>query len=390
MSGPRDRDNRDTDPSSTSGPVAEQIEQLRHELLGDLRSQERWIRDRHAETVENQRDHRHQVQAEIDRRLGRRNLLTALAFVTVAVIGYWSMYTLLQSSVMSQIERRIDDEFATERIRETIGSSAEAAASSHAGKIISDQVAPAVEDARKTVTEMTENARRVIDEEVIPSANAARDTATQVTASLKQSEAELQHFITTTKQEYREDLESLRTEVSLLNALNRVRTLRAEAVEGSAASYETLEELRGDKDQRVANEARGAFLEVHNVIYGSRRGHLNEFSIPRGDGSRVADKDLSTDELLEMLRAPEIWPYRARAAGLLASRREYRVIEALFEAYAQDENLWVRGEAIRALRSLAGAPHTLAISQVRRHLDQNEDRLRKELTPPPAVGAEKK
>lgn len=388
-----DQRDEQSEPSITRAQLETEIGDLRKELLAEIRRHETWVRDRdasltgvvrdHRSAIEGEfRDHQRYTEKEISGRFHRQSLLGAAAFVLVAGFFWWEIGSSLEKTATDQIEKRLDDEFSTDRIRETVAN----AASGRAEEIIETRIEPvvgsaeaAVQQASASVKKGTEDLRAFISETKRTYTAELQTLRDEITSAAQTGERDLRTFIDETKETYSEELESLRHELALLKAVNEVRILRARAIEGEAAAYSKLRLAGRDGNEAVAMEVKAAIMDVHNMLYGTRRGHLFPVQHKRRDGTSALDTELNTDELLECLVIHQFWAARGRCASLLVSHREYRVLPTLFEAFRSDENMWVRGEALRALRSLANVTNTISVPVVQLDLRKNDESLREQL-----------
>jgi hypothetical protein len=91
-------------------------------------------------------------------------------------------------------------------------------------------------------------------------------------------------------------------------------------------------------------------------VSGNRVSGISIWKLNPDSSQGATNEKMATTDLIGLFRLNmgQVWTYRARAAQLLAGRREAIVPPALLEAMNHDPNLWVRRAALESFQGLAG------------------------------------
>lgn len=130
-----------------------------------------------------------------------------------------------------------------------------------------------------------------------------------------------------------------------------IQKLQNMALDGDVGAYETLKSYPSD-DPELAERAKSAVLAIKGFYIGKTKIKGLKLHRTKEDGSRVQEDAFETSWLLQDLERNPHWKIRARAAQLLAKRKEPGVPEALLNAMENDVNLWVRKEALDSFENV--------------------------------------
>ena len=238
-------------------------------------------------------------------------------------------------------------------------------------KITKDQVGVAKEQVKETRTKRIE-ADKVLDEAraILLTANEASEKADSVLATANTKVEKLRQRVekadkslntfTEKQKKLSKDVKNLKTELTTeikkLKERNEIVTLADAAIALSkAASYEELmRRFRKLKENdELYNIALSSILRIKDhYLFSSRVGQI-DLILVKSDGTKIKNDKLTTENLINALQGDQKWPWRAKAAILLRSRKEKGVPEILIK-YMGDESLDVRRECIRAFGILTG------------------------------------
>jgi len=266
----------------------------------------------------------------------------------VAGIAWWSTITPVRKIVTD----RLNQEFASENIRVLISDAARQAAQAQSKQLIEGTLRPATEQALQEIKrqreEVTNSAQHLQNE-----TNAAiAQIRKEITDQANQDKAAMQNL----RQEYSKSLSDLRVLVAYQEQLKDIELLKNAAIDGDVSSFYKLAPYDSpDRSLIVAAEA--AAMQVKIMYISATRTKATTIFLNNPDGSRgLADQKIPTQTLIHdfLWNQKQPWAGRAKAAEVLADRREEDVPVALLAAMQSDPNLWVRRTAFRSCSQLTG------------------------------------
>jgi hypothetical protein len=244
---------------------------------------------------------------------GGFSVLTVVSVVTLV----WQFRTLW-SAGMSRLEtvlnKRIDAEFKTERIQNTVTKVAEKQAAS----LLRDAVQPKIDSFDAFLRSLTEQNKANFD--------------------------------------------AINGELAILRERNRLMQLYDRAVnEADRKALEELMKIQDEPTNPLAALAGSLVLQVKNFyLFGTRLGDyqlvihrfgLSDIELPSAAHS---PESYSVDDLISGLRHDEDWHARAKCADLLGSRKVKSVPDELLRAAKTDKNLEVVRNALRSFCEVTG------------------------------------
>lgn len=214
-----------------------------------------------------------------------------------------------------------------------------------------------------------ENAQAILNrlKEVENSATNTKNSLITIQEKASQTATELQNLI---EQE---------------NKKFEIQKLQNRALDGDVDAYETLKSYPSD-DSELVERAKSAVLAIKGFYIGKTKIKTLKLHRTKEDGSRVEEDDFDTSWLLQDLERHPHWKIRARAAKLLAKRKEPGVPEALLNAMETDTNLWVRKEALDSFESVtefkASDVFQFETGSPRRWYEMNREKVQSQLKKP--------
>lgn len=163
-----------------------------------------------------------------------------------------------------------------------------------------------------------------------------------------------------------------------------IARLQNAGINGDRDAYEELRDYSAD-DPDLRERASVAAKSVKRFYIGATR--IKGVTLHRTNPEErdTEEEDFRTSWLLEDLRAHAKWLVRARAAHLLARRKEIGVPEALLDAMDQDANLWVAKEALESFASVTGFKKSDVFEwesgEPRRWFEENREDVISKLSP---------
>lgn len=211
-----------------------------------------------------------------------------------------------------------------------------------------------------------ENAQTILNrlKEVENSAENTKYNLITVQEKASQTATELKHLIEQENKKY------------------EIQRLQNMALDGDVGAYETLKNYPSD-DQELAERAKAAVLAIKGFYIGKTKIKGLKLHRTKENGSRVQEDELETSWLLQDLQRNPHWRIRARAAQLLAERKESGVPEALLRSMENDINLWVRKEALDSFEKVtefkASDVFQFETGSPRRWYEMNKEKVQSQL-----------
>lgn len=154
------------------------------------------------------------------------------------------------------------------------------------------------------------------------------------------------------------------------------------ALDGDVGAYEALKSYPSD-DQELAERAKAAVLAIKGFYIGKTKIKGLKLHRTKENGSQIQEDDFETSWLIQVLEQNPHWKIRARAAQLLAKRKEPGVPEALLRSMENDINLWVRKEALDSFEKVtefkASDVFQFETDSPRRWYKMNKDKIQNRL-----------
>jgi hypothetical protein len=123
----------------------------------------------------------------------------------------------------------------------------------------------------------------------------------------------------------------------------------------SRSAYEELLEILNDpRDASLQLAAKSEVTRVNHAFMNSARIAGVTLSVQGTGDTNIEEPDFTTRDLIDFLIDDPDWRFRARAAQLLAEKKEIGVPEALLDVMKNDENLEVFKHAVRAFEAVTG------------------------------------
>ncbi|MGE5197381.1 MAG: HEAT repeat domain-containing protein [Deltaproteobacteria bacterium] len=192
-------------------------------------------------------------------------------------------------------------------------------------------------------------AQENIKKEILPEIEVAKESAAKEFTEFKS-------YLENEKAQLGQEYATLATQVEVLKTRNRLAQLANVAIsEGSRQALQELEDIAGDPNK--ADLAEVANAEVMRVkAFFATTSRLKEQTVKynNSEGIVIVDDKIPTATLISDLRDNPDWRVRAKFAELLAIRNEEGVAQALLEAAASDENLYVMKAALEAFATVTG------------------------------------
>lgn len=237
-------------------------------------------------------------------------------------------------SVRKSVNIRLNEEFQTPRIQQTVSDAAAA------------------------------QSKTLMDQRITPEVRRIRD---QTAADLRKFQDFLHGYETNYKTDFDKLskttgasealVQSLREQIEIISLRNRVAELGDAAItDGDRSSFDVLNNVADDPAQTA--EARklnfSEALQVKKFWIGINRIKAQQFTWRGSDGKPMEENQLSTCDLLRELQNSGIWQVRAKAAQLLSDHHEVGVPEGLLAAIKSDRNLHVVADAVHSFGSVTG------------------------------------
>jgi hypothetical protein len=309
--------------------------------------------------------HKTKVETEINKRL------VGLSVVGLVVVGFgwWSVSRPIRQSV----QERLDREFASDNIRSLISAAALRAAQSQTSEMMESTLKPAVSEAMKQIQQQNDAVKTFTEQF---RQRSERDMG-QIKGEVDQERKDERKSLDELRTEYTKQINDLGPLVRFQEKLKEIDLLKNRAIDGEFGAYSQLIGYKSeDKDLTTASQT--AIIEVKEPYLVGKRTTGVSIWLVNSDGSHgLTDESIPTAMLIStfLLNNSQQWLFRARAAELLASKREQGVAEALLRATQSDSNLWVRRAALQSFQSLTGyqPPDVLGFDGAAEWWEKNND-----------------
>lgn len=250
-------------------------------------------------------------------------------FGLISAITILWQFAALWNAGMSQLQttlnKRIDEEFKTERIQKTIAD----VAKQQAGSLLRDSVQPQIDKVRS-------------------------ETEAKV--------ASFDAFLKALREQNKANFGTLNSELGTLKERNRLMQLADRAVnDGDRKALDELMKIKADPQNPLVGLAGSLIFQVKNFyLQGTKLGDyklvLNRFGLADTQmlGNPPAPESYSVGDLIFGLQDGADWRVRAKSADLLGTRRTKSVPEALLVAVKTDGHLEVVRNALRSFVMITG------------------------------------
>ena len=166
-----------------------------------------------------------------------------------------------------------------------------------------------------------------------------------------------------------------------------IQKLQNKALDGDFNAYESLKNYQSD-DLELIERAKSTIINIKGFYIGKTKIKGIILHRTNENGTRIEENEFETSWLIEDLVQSQNWKIRAKAAKVLANRKEVNVPEALLNAMESDPNLWVRKEALDSFERVTeyeasdvfqfetGAPRSwyqLNKDKIKKKLDNSEN-----------------
>jgi hypothetical protein len=341
----QDDETTNTGPSDESLQLRKEVERLSAENL--LLRQRTELEHLWAEDREKQSQAFSQHKKDVDAEINKRLVGLSLVGLVVVGLGWWSVSRPIRQSVQD----RLDKEFASENIQRLISDAALKAAQSQTKAMMEGTLRPAVDQAMKQIQQQRDQVTEFTQQFRQESGRSMGRIRTEMGEEREQERQSLNAL----REEYTKQISELRPLVELQEKLKEIDLLKSSAIGGDFVAFNKLVSYKtNDKD--LATAALNAVIEVKEPYLVGMRTQGTSIWIKNPDGTQgVTDANIPSASLIALFlfTAPE-WTSRAKAAELLASKRETGVAEALLRSMQNDSNLVVRRASLQSFSALTG------------------------------------
>lgn len=332
-------------PNDQPAEMREKIERLSAEnlLLRQRIELELAWREERDKQVQQFREHRRDVEREIDKRLVG---LSLVGFLVIG-LGWWSVSLPIRRSV----QNRLDKEFASQNIKKLISAAAWRAARSQTNQMMETTLKPAVNKAMGQIQEQKSTVMMFAERVRRESKHSMGRFQGEIALDRKEEQRSLQDL----RNKYTNEIAQLRSLVEFQEKLKQLEMLKDEAINGDFDAFEKLVSYRSS-DNSLDTDAQTAVIQVKEAYMFAVRTRPVSIWVRRPNSTtRLTDEQISSGDLIkDFLFSKRNWIARTKAARLLGSKREMGVPEALLKAMQHDPNLWVRRAALLSFEKLTG------------------------------------